>query len=57
MGLSRKIRLHRVKHKLTAVTREGVRIKIRYRRYRDAKGKWRHELIGPFDLTEGKDNP
>lgn len=41
------VRLERAKHKLLVRTSEGY-IKIRYRRYK-VGGKWRHELIGPFE--------
>jgi transcription elongation factor len=41
------------KHKLTVKTREGGRVKLTYRRFRDKRGKVRHEIIGPFILTDG----
>lgn len=45
------VHLCRTRHKMS-ITVGNTRIKIRYRRFRDARGKWRHELIGPFDLTD-----
>lgn len=60
MGYGRKpnIRLHleRSKHKAVIQTCSGP-IKIRYRRYKDERGRWRHELIGPFDLTDQREKP
>lgn len=55
MGLARKpkvvVHLVRKEHKVVVQTEHGP-LKIRYRRYRDKRGKWRMELIGPFDVRE-----